>query len=265
MCGLAGVILGKKLRRMAEIDEIREIFTDLLLLNQSRGKHAAGVAAVNRDGTYSLFKRPGPASALVGDGRYSELIDGLDNRATVILGHTRLKTRGSEANNANNHPIRAGNVLGCGAGTILNADALFRRYRLPRFAEVDSEIIFRMADTSRRIDTFLNRLKNAQGALSAVFTKITRPDTIYAVKGNRPLTLWYHERFRAVFYSSEEWPLEAALGDMGDVQFLEVDPFTLCVFRMDDLLAFTQYDLEFIPQKRRAVSWKSSMCYATEL
>lgn len=258
-------MIGNKKRRKTELAEIGRVFTELLLLNQARGKDAAGLAMIRRDGKYSLFKRQGPAQILVMEEKYSEIIGRLDNGTTCILGHTRLKTRGSEANSLNNQPIRAGAVIGCHNGTIINADRLFKRYRLPRVAEVDSEFIFRMADTSRSIDTFLNRLKNARGALSAVFTKITTPDTIYAIKGNRPLTLWYHERFRAVFYSSEEWPLETVFGDLEDVQFLEVDPFTLCVFRTDDLLAFTQYDLEFIPQTRRALSWKSGMCYATEL
>jgi len=256
MCGLTGVLLQKKCRRKAELDEIGCVFTELLLLNQARGKDAAGLAMIRGDGTYSLFKRPGPAAKLVMEEKYAEIIGRFDNKTTCLLGHTRLKTRGTEANSLNNQPLRASRVVGAHNGHIVNADALFRRYRLPRFSEVDSEIIFRLADTSRSVDAFLSRLKNARGALSAVFTKITCPDTIYAIKGNRPLTLWYHERFRAIFYSSEEWPLEAVFGDLKDVRFLDVDPFTLCVFRTDDLLAFTQYELEFIPQTRRAVVWR---------
>ena len=65
--------------------------------------------------------------------------------STALLGHTRWRTRGDPGNNANNHPIRAGDIVGTHNGTLYNADALFRRLRLPRFAEVDSEVIFRMA------------------------------------------------------------------------------------------------------------------------
>jgi glucosamine 6-phosphate synthetase-like amidotransferase/phosphosugar isomerase protein len=43
------------------------------------------------------------------------------------MGHTRWRTRGSETNSRNNHPIRAGIITGTHNGTIYNADYLFRR------------------------------------------------------------------------------------------------------------------------------------------
>ncbi|HOY64903.1 MAG TPA: glucosamine 6-phosphate synthetase, partial [bacterium] len=117
MCGLTGVLLQKQRRRKTELHEIGCAATELLLLNQARGKDAAGLAMVRRDGAYSLFKRPGPAANLVMEEKYSEVIERLDNRTTCILGHTRLKTRGTEMNSTNNHPIRAGDVIGAAAGT----------------------------------------------------------------------------------------------------------------------------------------------------
>ena len=50
------------------------------------------------------------------------------------------RTRGDERVNRNNHPIRAGDVIGTHNGTIYNADYLFRRFKLRRFAEVDDII-----------------------------------------------------------------------------------------------------------------------------
>ena len=47
------------------------------------------------------------------------------------------RTRGDERVNSNNHPIRAGEVIGTHNGTIYNTDYLFRRWKLRRFAEVD--------------------------------------------------------------------------------------------------------------------------------
>ena len=49
MCGLAGAILGEKRRRPDELRIISGIFTELLVLNEVRGRHAAGVA-VTRSG-----------------------------------------------------------------------------------------------------------------------------------------------------------------------------------------------------------------------
>lgn len=41
---------------------------------------------------------------------------------------------------------QVGIIIGTHNGTIYNADYLFRRLGLPRYAEVDSELLFRLAD-----------------------------------------------------------------------------------------------------------------------
>ena len=53
MCGLAGAILGKKRRRREELRVIAGVFTELLILNQSRGTDASGVAVVRKDGSWT--------------------------------------------------------------------------------------------------------------------------------------------------------------------------------------------------------------------
>jgi len=161
MCGLAGVIFGKKRRRAEERDYLAWLFTRLLVLSESRGPHATGVAWLNRDGEHRLFKRPVPAGQFVTDKAFQEVLAGMDNRATLLVGHTRWRTRGDERINRNNHPIRAGDVIGTHNGTIYNADHPFRRLRLRHFAEVNSESLsvfpsgsnFRLADRAFRDET----------------------------------------------------------------------------------------------------------------
>ena len=255
MCGLTGVLIGNKRRRKTELEEIGRVFTELLLLNQARGKDAAGLAMIRRDGTYSLFKRPGPAAKLVMEDKYSEIMGRLDNATTCILGHTRWKTRGSEANSLNNQPIRAGAVIGCHNGTITNADRLFKRYRLRRTAETDSEFIFRLADKKDSIEDFTACVSDVRGGMSAVFTRTSAPNTILAIKGNKPLTLWYHKDFRAVFYSSEEWPLTRVIGGSQDVIPLDIAAYTLSVFDVADLMDFRQHDFYFKGRMRSYSSW----------
>ncbi len=264
MCGLTGVILQKKRRRKTENEEIGRIFTELLLLNQTRGKDAAGLAMVRHDGTYSLFKRPGPAVKLVNEDKYAEVIGRLDSGTSCVLGHTRWKTRGTEANSLNNQPIRAGAVIGTHNGTILNADRLFKRYRLRRAAETDSEFIFRLADRKESIEDFTVCARNVRGGMSAVFTRTSVPDTVLVVKGNKPLNLWYHNDFRAVFYSSEEWPLLRVIGMSRSVVRLEIDPYTLSVFNVADLLDFRQHDLHFQGRERNDFLWRYSTYLSTE-
>ncbi len=265
MCGLTGVILQTKRRRKTEQEEIGRIFTELLLLNQSRGKDAAGLAMIRRDGTYSLFKRPGPAAKLVLEDKYAEVLGRLDNGTTCVLGHTRWKTRGTEANSLNNQPIRAGAVIGTHNGTSLNADRLFKRYRLRRAAETDSEFIFRLADKKESIEDFTVCARDVRGGMSAVFTRTSASDTVLVIKGNKPLTLWYHKGFRAVFYSSEEWPLTRVIGMSRSIVRLDVELFTLSMFNVADLMDFRQCDLYFKGKMRSYSSWGYDIFSSTEL
>ena len=74
MCGLAGVIFGKKRRRAEERDHLAWLFTRLLVLSEGRGPHATGVAWLNRDGGHRLFKRPVPAGQYVIDKTFHEVL-----------------------------------------------------------------------------------------------------------------------------------------------------------------------------------------------
>ena len=75
---------------------------------------------------------------------FSDQRDMEDYIDMLLLGHTSWRTRGDERVNHNNHPIRAGEVIGTHNGTICNADYLFRRWKLRRFAEVNSGALFWM-------------------------------------------------------------------------------------------------------------------------
>jgi superfamily II helicase len=92
-----------------------------------RVPHASGLAWLKTDGSHRIFKRPMRAHELVRESTFHELMAEVDNQTTILMGHTRWRTRGNEFNNRNNHPIRAGIVIGTHNGTIYNADYLFRR------------------------------------------------------------------------------------------------------------------------------------------
>ena len=154
------------------------------MLNEPRGPHATGVAWLNRDGEHRLFKRPVRASQFVSDKAFHEVLGGVDNRATLLLG----RTRGDENVNENNHPIRAGDILGTHNGAIYNANYLFRRFKLRRFAEVDSELLCRLAGRAARagpIDTvrFKDRLKLCRGQMAAVLASPLDPETVVCSRG----------------------------------------------------------------------------------
>jgi glucosamine 6-phosphate synthetase-like amidotransferase/phosphosugar isomerase protein len=221
MCGLVGILFGTKRRRMDERAHLAEVFTRLLELSEERGPHATGVAWVNRDGEHALLKHPLPARVFTLLSGYPELLAEIDNRATILMGHTRWRTRGSEANNRNNHPIRAGDVLGTHNGTIVNAEALFRRFRMRPQTEVDTEVLVRAAaaawaDGTLDIEDLKDRIALCRGQLTAVLASRADPGRVIVLKGNKPLALWWHRKHRVVAYASDPDYLDKALaGERG--------------------------------------------------
>ena len=264
MCGQAGLILGRKRRSEAEVAILKTIFSGLLMRSEARGRHASGLAVSDRDGEYRLCKRPVPATQLVAQPEFARVLGVLEGRfgrsagrTTLILGHTRHRTRGCETNNLNNHPLRAADWIGTANGTIYNAASLFRRHRLYRHAEVDSELVLRLAD--RFSDTgaldlpgFINALRPARGQLSAVFASLCAPEATYVIHGNRPLVLRAHRHYRVVAYASEARFLDAVFGDLPGWRDLPLPPMTLARFDHDDIFHPEYHGIDFIRQERSA-------------
>jgi len=255
MCGQVGVIFGKKRRRQEEIDHLTDLFTDLLLLSEKRGPHATGAAWLNCLGEHSLYKQPVTAQEFVEYRKYCGVLSGVCNKTTILMGHTRWQTRGDAQNNLNNHPIKTKYTLGTHNGTITNADHLFRRYDLPRVAEVDSEIIFRIADSVLHqsgfdISRLVERLSHCRGQMSAVMATKTAPETIVVIKGNKPLAFRYHSRYRVLLYASEGQSLDMTLADPAWVD-VQIEPMRLVVFSCNDLQGLTTRSMLFGATQRR--------------
>ncbi len=250
MCGQLGIIFGTKRRRQEEIDHLSDIFTDLLILSERRGPHATGIAWLNRDSEHGLYKQPVPAQEFIEDRKYGRVLSGISNKTTILMGHTRWKTRGDARNNLNNHPIKTKFTLGTHNGTITNADYLFRRYGLPRLAEVDSEVIFRIADSildQSRFDIpkLMERLSLCRGQMSAVMAAKTDPAIIVVIKGNKPLEFRYHKRYRVLLYASEGDFLDMILSDDPAWTDIPTDPMSLLAISCEDLLSMIGRPLHF--------------------
>lgn len=265
MCGLAGLVLGRKRRRLMERVHLGWLFSRLLELNEVRGPHATGAAWVNRDGEHGLLKYPLRSSLFVRLTGYPEFIGHVDNRVTVLMGHTRWRTRGTEANSRNNHPILASNrrgrfpgtILGTHNGTITNADWLFERFGVTPQTQVDSEILIRtMAAswTAAGFDerTFLRRLRLFQGQISAVFACKEDPTRVIILKGNKPLAFRYHRKHRAILYSSLEAHLDEAIEEERGWRELDIPPMSLLVLNTDDLQQVDLKPIIFKAQSRVA-------------
>ncbi|MBN1260240.1 MAG: hypothetical protein JXB35_06125 [Anaerolineae bacterium] len=219
MCGLAGTLLYPQPRPAETWQRLRETFTANLLANEERGREAAGVAVIQRTGDYALFKQPATASELVEMPGYRETLARLNEETVAVLGHTRMPTKGSRWHNANNHPVVAGHVIGIHNGVIDNDDLLFESLKLPRTAEVDSEIIFRLQDladpsqTNGNYNTCLQqRIDQLTGRFATLSTDVRKPTQLLALKYLRPLCLHYEPGLQALFFSSRYIFLRRAFG-----------------------------------------------------
>lgn len=257
MCRQAGLILGTRRRGRQERDELLDLFTEVLVASEAGGPHATGVALLGTDRAPVIAKAPVRAQAFVGSAEFLDAVARFGNCTTVLMGHTRWRTRGSEFENANNHPIRAGDVIGTHNGTILNADAMFRRHRLPRYAEVDSELLFRLADRACRggaidPDEFRWALKPCRGQISAVLASRRAPGAVFVLKGNKPLALRWSRRRRAVCYATNATVLDAAIalacGPDHDWQAMCVGPMTMLVFHREAVECPEVLPFRFVPQ-----------------
>lgn len=221
MCGLMGVIMGGAKRTPGHLGMIRMAYETMMLLGQSRGTHAAGVALIDRMGNLSWSKKKGPAVQFIRTRQYMDVMSNLTAGTNLIMGHTRYATDGDPSSMANNHPIKAGDVVMTHNGVIFNANELFDYYEeFQRDGEVDSEIIARLAEDCLNdgvIDTLelSGRLAELEGNLSCVIASVSNPNAIVLVKGDRPLEAVYVPAVDALFYSSVLTHIERALDEVG--------------------------------------------------
>src|SRR4051794_2374792 len=139
MCGIAGFSLGKT----STVDRTRAAQA-LLAGIAERGADAVGYAHRSPGGSIVVHKQRSGASALL-----ERIV--LPEGARHALIHVRDYTKGHPRIEANNHPVRHGNVFGIHNGHIANDDALMAQYGFERAQPemtVDSEVIFALAEAN---------------------------------------------------------------------------------------------------------------------
>jgi glucosamine 6-phosphate synthetase-like amidotransferase/phosphosugar isomerase protein len=238
------MVFGRRQRTKDELDYLGKVFTYLLLLSEQRGPHATGVAWLKAGGKHRIFKQPQKARDFFRNDAFRGFLDGIDPSVTWLVGHTRWQTVGDASNNLNNHPILAGDIIGTHNGTITNADSLFAHFGLPRSAEVDSELIFRLAHTALvcgHIDVaaFKSRLALCKGEISAVMASRRNPGEVVLIKGNKPLEIRYNKMHEVVIYTSDSRYLDLALAGQRGWKPIHLSLMTIATIDSDCLSAST--------------------------
>lgn len=198
MCGIAGI----HRRTDAPLPKLGRLADELMLAIENRGRHAAGYLAMMDDGGVQMQKLAIPASRFVLE---RKLIRG--NARTILL-HTRWATVGRKEDPRNAHPVAAGTIAAIHNGTIYNATALFQQYKLPRLAEVDSEI-FPALINHLGWDNVEKALAKMQGGAAVALVNTEAPDEVILARlEHYPLV--YAVTKHAVVWASTEKALREA-------------------------------------------------------
>lgn len=222
MCGILGLMSysGTPLNHL-QVKMVHRAITELLKESEIRGSDASGLAVLT-DKKMSMFKEHVKASDLVSTPEYGEIMKEINktNCFKAMIGHTRLKTKGHQRYNINNHPIRANRIVGVHNGWISNDDFLFEDYRhqVDRRGRVDSEIIFRLIDLYRRqrktlIGSVKEMSQKVVGSYACAFLDSEAPDyvTVFTNGSFSNVILYVYRSIKMVLFASTESILSTAL------------------------------------------------------
>jgi glucosamine 6-phosphate synthetase-like amidotransferase/phosphosugar isomerase protein len=195
LCGIAGYSLSASSR----VDPTLAAQILMAAISE-RGSDAAGYCYRGPDIALAMHKQRSGASRLLDSIR-------VPAKATQALVHVRDYTKGHPSLEANNHPIRHGEVVGIHNGIIRNDEEIFARHGFERAAPrmtVDSEAIFALMEQERGSAHALGEL---YGSMASAWMDEREPEIVYLARGmGRPL--WLGEGRHELFFASTKAALE---------------------------------------------------------
>ena len=198
MCGIMGYYsFGKTI---PDKDKITNMFS----LLESRGRDASGFAFI-KDNNLIVNKAAIKSSEFVKTDDWKELV----LPSSMIL-HTRMKTQGSEKNNANNHPLFSKNGIAIvHNGIIYNDKEIFGKKQ--RDAEVDSESILHLLSMKMKGDQIKRLFDKVEGSFAVAVLDKYHPERLVLIKKDNPIDLYYDSKDDIFYFCSEREIMQEAL------------------------------------------------------
>ena len=198
MCGIMGYYsFGKTTPNKDKI-------TNMFSLLESRGRDASGIAFI-RDNNLIVHKDALKSSEFVKTNDWKELV----LPSSMIL-HTRMKTQGSEKNNANNHPLFSKNGIAIvHNGIIYNDKEIFGKKQ--RDAEVDSESILHLLSMKMKGDRIKHLFEKVEGSFAVAMIDKNNPKRLVLIKKENPIDLYYDSKDDILYFCSEREIMQEAL------------------------------------------------------
>ena len=182
MCAIFGLVdFNKKLNVFERHNIIRTLSKEC----EVRGTDATGISYVCHDGLH-VYKKAVKAS------KFNFF---LPYESRVVIGHTRMTTKGKESKNYNNHPFFGSTPKGRFAlahnGVLYNDEIIREELKLPEtFIETDSYIAVQLLEHYGEIsfESIAAMAETVSG--SFCFSILTDKNELYLVKGSNPLAIY---------------------------------------------------------------------------
>jgi len=220
---------------------VREFVRELFLNSMSCGRDASGISFIS-SAEMVVLKNNVKAEILVETEEYKKAEEeylALTGPPKVgskiakappksIIGHCRFKTKGTEKNNINNHPIVRDNVIGVHNGIIANDDTLFRMFgpKLRRNGQVDSEIIFAIIEhlVENSLASVHEAIKGASRTLIGSFACALAikqfPYSVWLFKKGCPVDILQYKDAGLVVWSTRRMFIDRAVEKSGLSEFI---------------------------------------------
>jgi glucosamine 6-phosphate synthetase-like amidotransferase/phosphosugar isomerase protein len=182
----------------------KDKITNMFSLLESRGRDASGFAFI-RDNNLIVHKDAMKSSEFVKTNEWKNLV----LPSSMIL-HTRMKTQGSEKNNANNHPLFSKNGIAIvHNGIIYNDKEIFGKKQ--RDAEVDSESILHLLSMKMKGDRIKRLFDKVEGSFAVAVLDKYQPERLVLIKKDNPIDLYYDSKDDIFYFCSEREIMQEAL------------------------------------------------------
>jgi len=222
MCGIVGFSCASGSQQRSHV---QPLLRELLLLSESRGKEASGLALATEQGI-RFIRTPFPAADLVGTKVFaSEVQKAVSAEGPLAaIGHSRLVTNGYEHDNRNNQPVVVGTAIAVHNGIIVNYRDIWAAHpELRPQTELDSEVIPALVDLYARtgvpVGEWMSRLyMQVKGMTSTAILLANRPLMLLATN-NGSLYFAQHPEGSAWVFASEQHILETSLEKHSEAGF----------------------------------------------
>lgn len=246
MCGIWGLVsTADGLDRAA----LEGIVKKLLVLSESRGKEAAGVAMTGKPGV-AVFKRASAASDMIRTEAFRSFWNrSFDSSAAsfAAIGHSRLVTNGSALRPANNQPVAGKGLVSVHNGILVNVDDLWRNHpELHRQAEVDTEAFVALLEAYQKtgsLETAVRTTYREISGMASTLNLFASCRRFVAATNNGSLYRVVSRSGKTAAFASESLTLARLIRDNADARRL-FDPAAITQLRAGDVFELSLATME---------------------